>query len=262
MLFFEDDEIKQKAMNGEVCIQHFNRVHLLYSRELNQIIDLNCKSWRCPKHQKSWLHRWQVSVSRETEVNPVDKLITLTCASKATPEQLTLARQLLFREWRETDPDVSYVSVLEFGTKAKFPHLHLLARAKYLHQSKLSRLWAKSTKSAGIKRSPVVYIEAPRSQIKSVNYALKYALSGAEKGQAIPLDWRGRKITYSKNFFIAATPAQHWKNYLEEKFPNRKNTQWELRTLQEQRILAEEANRSDEFYIFERDDGQFYFKQI
>jgi len=190
-----------------VCRSTFARTHYLYNPVTREVLPLNCKSWRCPLHQKSWLHKWRAIASFELKSHPVDRLATLTCASECSPEQLVLAKQLLFRELRKEYGKIDYFSVLEFTTKSRLPHLHLLLRCDYINQRILSRKWLKSTTAAGIKPSPIVYIEKPRSQSGSALYALKYALSGAEKDQAIPDSWRGRKITYSKEFFHASTSS-------------------------------------------------------
>lgn len=211
-----------------VCKSAYCRVHGIINRETGEIIPLNCKSWRCPVHRGSWLHRWQVIVEREARYNPIDKLITLTCASSCTPEQMNLARKYLFEDLRYGYGKFEYVSVLEFTTKSRLPHLHLLARGVFVPQKILSLLWANATQASGIKRSPIVYIEAPRSQKAASLYALSYALNGNAKNQDIPVTWRGRKISYSHGFFQAYKPKEHWRNYIEEHFAASSVGTWEL----------------------------------
>lgn len=228
MITIPDTVLEELAFESK-CRSNYARVRLLRNKATGEIIPLSCKSWRCPKHQKQWLHRWRVILIRELRVNPVDKLITLSCASKATPAQLTLARQLFFEQWRKINGSIEYFSVLEFTSETRLPHLHILARANYFRQREISRLWAMATKSSGIKRSPVVYIEKPKSQEFSGFYALKYALSGTEKGQDIPDDWKGRKVSYSRNFFQSATTKEHWQSYLEETFGSKPDPEnWEI----------------------------------
>ena len=191
---------------------------MLFNPVTRQAIPINCKSWRCPKHGPSWQHKWQVIVSRETTANPVNKLITLTCASQATPLQLINARRYFFRKVRQHYGKFEYFSVLEFTTVSRLPHLHILARGKYVRQSVISDYWREATSSAGIKTSYVVHIAKPRSQKAASVYALSYALNGTAKGQDIPADWTGRKITYSRGFFSSGTTAEIWRDYIRETF--------------------------------------------
>lgn len=209
--------LQEKIDNGEVCIYEYNRTHTLFCAETGEMRDLSCKSWRCPKHRGKWKHRWYTVVSRELELFPVDKLITLTCAGQASPGQLCKARQLFFRRVREKYGTFEYLSVLEFTSKTRLPHLHILARGRYIRQRYLSDFWRYSTVAADIKESYIVYIEKPRNQDFAAFYALSYALSGTEKGQDIPLDWTGRKITYSAGFFHKPT-AEIWEDYISETF--------------------------------------------
>lgn len=262
----ENEELAEKLeyariMAGEICYQHYNRTHLLFNPVSRETIEINCKSWRCPKHQVSWLFRWQTVVTRELAYNPVNKWITLTCASKAEPAQLNLARQIFARDWRENYGDYAYLAVLEFTSETRLPHMHILARGKYVYQKVVSGMWKTASAKAGIRASPVVDIRSPRSQDRTARYALKYALNGAEKGQAIPMDWRGRKITYSKNFFQYCTAKEHWQSYLLEKFGDRGKQIWQVKTWQEMREKAANFKSCDVIFDI-NDDGQAFFEQI
>lgn len=220
------DEALSEQIDEEECISRYARTHVLFNTSTREVVPMNCKSWRCPKHRNSWKHRWTVIVSRETAINPVNKLVTLTCAGQAAPEQLTLARQLFFRNIRKEYGSFEYFSVLEFTSKTRLPHLHLLARGLFIPQKLLSDIWASATFSAGIARSSVVWIEAPKSQQSASVYALSYAISGQDKGQEIPKSWRGRKISYSRGFFIASPAKEHWLSYIRELYGNTQGHQW------------------------------------
>jgi hypothetical protein len=222
---FLDDAIDEQ-LEEEVCISRYARTHVLFNTRTREVVPMNCKSWRCPKHRSSWKHRWTVIVSRETAINPVNKLVTLTCASKATPAQLVLARQHLFRAIRKEYGSFEYFSVLEFTSKTRLPHLHILGRGLFIPHRELSDLWVKATLAASIGRSPVVWIEAPKSQQSASVYALSYAVSGEWKGQDIPLDWKGRKISYSRKFFLECTARQHWLRYIYETYGDSQDTVW------------------------------------
>lgn len=220
------DDVLTEQIEEEECISRYARTHVLFNVRTREVAPMNCKSWRCPKHRNSWKHRWTVIVSRETSINPVNKLVTLTCASEASPEQLTLARQNLFRAIRKEFGSFEYFSVLEFTSKTRLPHLHLLGRGLFIPQRELSTLWGRATQASGIKRSDIVWIEAPHSQQSASVYALSYAVSGESKGQDIPKSWKGRKISYSRQFFTVCSAKQHWYSYIQETYGNSKATEW------------------------------------
>jgi hypothetical protein len=207
-----------ELLEANTCISPWAAGHAMLNIATGEVREINCKSWKCPKHRSKWVHRWKTVVSRETELTPVDRLITLTLASTCTPAQLARAKQLLFRALRRKYGQFEYLAVLEFTSRTRLPHLHILARSLFIPQRELSHLWKKSSTSAGIKPSPVVYIEAPRSQAAAAVYAVSYALDGYNKKQDIPMDWKGRKITYSRHFFEAKSARRHWLDWIEETF--------------------------------------------
>lgn len=218
-----------ESSEENLCRSAWGRSHYLVDKNSGRWSEINCRSWRCPKHRNSWRQKWYTVVKRELENYPIDRLITLTCASKATPQELCLARQLLARDLRTYIGPFEYFSVLEFTSKTRLPHLHILARSVYIDAWELSALWERATISAGIKRSYIVYIEKPRSQEGSAFYALSYALAGVEKGQDIPADWGGRKVSYSKGFFHK-TVAEYWRDALAEYFgPPDPDANWIVR---------------------------------
>lgn len=206
-------EIQQEVTELPVCRSRFAREHFLFNPVSRETMPLNCKSWRCEIHQKGWLHKWRAVVSWQLVRRPVDRLVTLTFAENCKPVQMIEAKKKLMEDLRLLYGKIEYLSVLEFTTQTRLPHLHMLWYSGFVPQENLSFLWARATLMAGLRASPIVYIEKPRSQDGSAFYALKYALSGAEKGQAIPDNWEGRKITYSENFFEKSVAAI-WKDVL------------------------------------------------
>lgn len=231
---------------GEVCYYEYNRNHVLISKN-GTISELNCKSWRCPRHRGNWKYRWYVTISREVANFPIDKLITLTLSERCTPKQLRRAREYLCEYIRFLYGRFSYLYVLEFTSSTRLPHLHMIARSKYIQQSILSDLWDLSCREAGIKSSPIVYIEAPHNQFAGATYALKYALSGDSKDQSIPNSWKGRKVGYSRDFFHKPR-ADYWKEYIESKYPGQEKEQFEVMCYQKESIrdIFNEVNVSRE----------------
>jgi hypothetical protein len=221
-------EIEKTVTELPICKSRFARERFLFNPVSRETITLNCKSWRCEVHQKNWLHKWRAVVSWQLVRKPVDRLVTLTFAEDCKPAQMISAKKALLEDLRKLYGRVEYLSVLEFTTKARLPHLHMLWYSAFIPQPELSFLWARATLLSGLKASPVVYIEKPRSQDGSAFYALKYALSGAEKGQAIPENWDGRKITYSEEFFEKPV-AKIWREILDDWLGERPPEKWELR---------------------------------
>jgi hypothetical protein len=210
-----------------VCRSEYAKAHYLINRITGEKIAINCKSWRCPVHKKNWLQKWRAVCSWQLEQKPVDRLATLTTAERCNPADLALARQYLFADLRSFYGSIEYFAVLEFTTKTRLPHLHLLLYGCYIEQAHLSGLWFKATHFTGIKPAYIVYVEKPRSQNGSALYALKYAINPDKDNQDIPEDWRGRKVTYSDNFFSKPVAAI-WKELL---------TQW----LEKKGISASES---------------------
>jgi hypothetical protein len=207
------------------CRSKYARTHELVS-EHGEAVDLNCKSWRCPVHRDSWQYRWKYIVGHNELFLRSNKLINLTTAEKCTPEQLTLARQLFCREIRLYYETFEYFAVLEFNQEKTQPHLHLLARADFIPQWLLSKIWKKATTNAGMKPAYIVWIEQPHSVSGSVKYVLDYAFT-SDKNQDVPDSWMGRKITYSKEFFYKPAP-EIWKAHIDFLHPENltSTTQW------------------------------------
>lgn len=222
-------EIKTEVTQLPVCRSRFARERFLYNPVSRETMEVNCKSWRCEVHQGKWLHKWRAVVSWQLVRKPVDRLVTLTFAENCKPYQMIAAKKHLLEDLRLLYGKIEYLSVLEFTTETRLPHLHMLWYSAFVPQEELSHLWARATILARIRASNIVYIEKPRSQDGSAFYALKYALSGAEKGQAIPDDWDGRKITYSNEFFEKSVAAI-WREIIENWLGDKEQVgQWELR---------------------------------
>lgn len=232
--FTEKEILNLLIDQGQVCYYEYNRNHVLISPD-GTISELNCKSWRCPRHRGNWKFRWWLTISREVAVRPINKLITLTLSERCSPRQLRRSREYLCEYIRQLYGEFSYLYVLEFTVSSRLPHLHMIARAKYIKQSILSDIWDLSCREAGIKSSPVVYIEKPRNQGAGATYALKYAFNGDEKNQSIPDTWKGRKVGYSRNFF-AKPRIEYWNDYIREKYGEREVEKFEVMTYQKENI--------------------------
>jgi hypothetical protein len=197
------------------CVNVWARGHFLLNPITGETAEINCKSWKCPKHRSKWVWKWEMITAWECETNPINKIITLTLKSTCTPEQLNRARQHLMRNLRREYQSFEYLSVLEFTSKTRLPHLHILARSLFIPQRRLSTLWARATRAAGITASRVVWIAAPNSQAGAARYIVSYALDGYNKLQDIPAYWTGRKISYSRGFFSTGSTSRIWRDYLE-----------------------------------------------
>jgi hypothetical protein len=231
---FTSSNVSRETPDGSpACRNTWAAGHYAVDWITGETIEINCKSWKCERHRSGWLHKWRVVVSRETQINPIDRLLTLTFAENVSRETMMLAKQLLFRRLRAAYGSFEYFAVLEYTVRTRLPHLHILARSLYVPQPVLADFWWLSTHEAGCdKPASIVYIEKPRSVNNSVLYALKYALDAQAKNQDIPESWDGRKVTYSRGFFKSASVAEHWANYIRETFPSNsvsRETLWEIR---------------------------------
>lgn len=134
-------------------------------------VTLRCKSWGCetcnPRRQRQL--RGMAAGGRP------DKFITLTAdpSKFASPEQAAaaLARgwRLIVKRIKRTWPNnrIEYLCVFE-AHKSGWPHLHILARSKFIPQRWLSAA------AAEILQSPIVDIRAVKSPRMAAYYVAKY----------------------------------------------------------------------------------------
>lgn len=211
------------------CIYAFTRKHVLLDVDNAKSYEMNCHSFRCPKHGKSWRNKWRVVLKfGRTDYSNV-KCLTLTTAPPcATPEQLWLASKLFWNYLRRYSShqkiaNPEFFQVLEFTTETQLPHFHVLVGMDYIPQAVISEIWASATVQAGMTKAYVVWIEKLKNPEKAVNYAISYALDGKKKMQEIPLHYRSRKVRYSKQFFNAPT-REIWSNFLATTYGNEKKS--------------------------------------
>jgi len=132
---------------------------------------LRCNSWLCPRCRPRRLKRLKAMAY----AGQPDTFLTLTC-NPAMHEDATTRAQNLVASWRTLVKRIKrhykyarldYLVVIEH-TKRGEPHLHILARCKWIDQRWLSEQWAELT------GAPIVDIRRIKHQRQIVSYVAKY----------------------------------------------------------------------------------------
>lgn len=153
---------------------------------------MKCRRWACAKCGPAMRNRlvWLAIEARPTT------FMTLTC-NPAPRESFDEAFRFLgarfgdlIQRLRRANPgeEIEYLAVWE-RTKKGWPHLHVLLRAPYLPQARISSLWKELT------ASPIVDIRAAHDPRRDAFYVAKYLTK--EGSDFIP----GRKWQASARFF-------------------------------------------------------------
>ena len=135
------------------------------------ITPLYCNSWKCDICQP----RRRARLFRQATAGKPDTFITLTCnpAMHDSPEQaakaLSNAVRVIFRraKARYGYKSIPYLCVFEATIKG-WPHLHILARCKWIDQAWLS------DQMAELNGAPIVDISRVRTQKNIASYVAKY----------------------------------------------------------------------------------------
>ena len=154
---------------------------------LIKIMPLRCKCWHCEECRP--LRTWRLLT--EARAGKPDLFITLTWRWRASvsPDQ---AAVLLAHAWRsaraaylrEFGPkSLPFLAVFE-RTKKGQPHIHIVARCKWLDHEWLSKKMGK------LIRSPNVWIERIHHKSKVAAYVTKYIGKNPERFVGVKRYWR------------------------------------------------------------------------
>jgi len=158
------------------------------------VIALSCKTWSCPYCGPRKMRALAVRV-REAEPN---KLVTLTINPalyenpRAAYDQSRRQVGELARSLRVELGEWEHLRVLE-TTKKGWPHYHLVVRAPFVAQWKLSQLWQR------LSGARIVDIRQIKERDNVFSYVCKYL------AKQTAVEWTKRRISWSKHFF--KTPA-------------------------------------------------------
>lgn len=238
-----------------LCRSEFSRLFAAVSIKTQKRFDINCRSWRCPKHRERWGRKWGLTIGEQLKTRPVTLLVNLTTKEMIGNQEIVEAIRFFFRRFRDFYGATQYIKVVEYNKKHTQPHFHLLlscddlkippmpAKFKTKEGKKLSwpydvfsvikDFWTEALCYAapGAGLTTVVWCQPPVNQAASANYALGYITGKSTKDEEPNSTWKGRKLSYSRKFFDRST-AEIWADILREMFPDRDETDvfcWELK---------------------------------
>ncbi len=160
---------------------------------LIKIIPLRCKCWHCADCRP--LRSWRLL--QEAKAGKPDLFITLTWRTRAsvTPGQ---AAVLLAHAWRtvraaylrEHGPkSLPFLAVFE-RTKKGQPHIHIVARCKWLDHAWLSE------QLGDLVDSPNVWVERIHGKSKVAAYVTKYISKNPERFEGTKRYWRSEDYLF------------------------------------------------------------------
>lgn len=236
------------------CRSNFSRTFESISLASGKRFDINCRSHRCEKHRDKWSSRWGAIISEQIKTTPVSILVNLTTPQWVKPAEIARALEFFIKRFRLMYGKTRYLKVVEENKKHTMPHFHFLLICEEFEvppmpqwfvnkQKRLNKklswpeplfedvkhLWTEAlsyakpnvyfnTKS----RTGVVWCQPPQGKgERAAQYALGYITGQNQrargKNEDVSDKWRGRKITFSKNFFDSKT-SDIWAGLLKKWF--------------------------------------------
>jgi len=167
------------------------------------VIPLKCKCWTCDDCRPGRTRR----LVEEAKRGAPTLFITLTSKRRAslTPSQ---AAQALVDAWRIVRREyirehgkgaLAFLAVFE-ATKKGWPHLHIVARCRWLNQRWLS------ARMAELHDSPVVDVRRVHGQSKVAAYVSKYVGKNPHRFAGVKRYWRSLDYLFP----VAETPYDPW----------------------------------------------------
>lgn len=238
-----------------LCRSEFSRLFATVSVKTQKRFDINCRSWRCPKHREKWGRKWGLTIGQALKNRPVTLLVNLTTKEMIDNEAIVAALRFFFKRFRDWFGPTQYIKVVEYNKKHTQPHFHLLLSCEDLKIPPMPKkfktkkgkklswpydvftviqdFWSEALCYAapGAGLTTVVWCQPPANQAASANYALGYITGKSLKNEEPDSTWRGRKLSYSRQFFDRPT-SEIWAEIIREMFPDRDETDvfcWELK---------------------------------
>ena len=152
-----------------------------------KVIPLYCHCWTCPTCRP---HRTTRLISEATRGIPLI-FITLTSRYRSGHSPAAAARDLV-DAWRKVRAEylklhgrgsLPFLAVFE-ATKKGWPHLHIVARARWINQRWLSR------RMTALIGAPIVWVERIDSIRKIANYVAKYIGKNPHRFAGTKRYWR------------------------------------------------------------------------
>lgn len=227
-----------------LCRSEFSRIFHSVSIKTGKEFDINCHSWRCPKHREKWGRKWSTTIGEQLKVTPVTLLVNLTTSEMVSHEQAATALRFFFRRFRNQFGKTEYVKVVEYNKKHTQPHFHLLFICDELKIPELPKFyttkegkklsfpedvwavildfWAEALDFAAPLNRPTfeVWCQPPVNSQAAASYAVGYITGKSQKNEEPDATWRGRKLSYSRGFFYIPA-SQIWSDFLAQLFPDK-----------------------------------------
>lgn len=167
------------------------------------VLPLLCKCWNCDECRPGRAKR----LVEEAKAGAPTLFITLTSRRRAslTPSQAAQALVVAFRKVRREyvrehgKGSFAFLAVFE-ATKRGWPHIHIVARCKWLSQKWLSR------RMASLDGSPVVDVRRVHGHSKVAAYVSKYVGKNPTRFEGVKRYWRS--LDYM--FPVPDTPYDPW----------------------------------------------------
>jgi hypothetical protein len=247
-----------KSISAVPCRSNFSRTFESISLTSGKRFDINCRSHRCEKHREKWASRWGAIISEQIVTTPVSILVNLTTPQWIKPSEISEALRFFIRRFRARYGKTRYLKVVEENKKHTQPHFHFLFICEELvippmpnwfiqKQKRLKKklswpeplfeeikhLWTEALSYAKPDvyfatktRQSVIWCQPPQGRgERAAQYALGYITGQNQrargKGEDVSDKWRGRKITFSKNFFDLKT-SEIWAGLLQKWFGDKK----------------------------------------
>lgn len=220
-----------------LCRSKFSRIFQAVDILSGTITDINCKSWRCPRHKEKWYKKWGTIIKSQLEYTPCTLLLNLTTSEFVDWQVIEKALRRFMLKWRQFAGPTEYVKVVEYNRKQTQPHFHLLLYSPKMkippmppdypkdrswpdHIFRVAQfIWLNALRYAApfAKDTTVVWCQPPKSGAAAAQYAVGYITQKGKQDEEPNETWRGRRITFSKNFFWN-TPRILWAEKLREWF--------------------------------------------
>lgn len=235
------------------CRSDYGKYVKLYNPMSGEHFDVNCHSWRCPKHREQWSKKvGEVLAANCAEFEPGEMLlVNLTTARPTDHDEIAYALQKFMEAMRLKYGRVEYSKIVEYNRKQTQPHFHMIFRffdieipelpvefydekrknrsfpfnifisIRKLWQEAIEKAWHWKHGAGPVKPTKIVWCQPPRGRDPraAAKYAVGYIAGGnGHKDYELPNEtWLGRRFTYSKNFFLRSTKII-WQELLEKWF--------------------------------------------
>lgn len=226
-------------------VRYFSSLELTSGQKFG----LNCRSWRCERCRAAWGRKWSEIIVEQLLYTEPTLLVNLTTAEMIDHEILQNALRRFIKAWRRAFGSTEYVKVVEYNKRHTQPHFHLIFICKDYVPERLPDWWYKLSQNQqrayswpedtwdfisgmwrealnfyapDLKPTIITWCQPPQNNQACARYAIGHITgkNRTDKNEEPDSSWKGRKLTYSENFFTSPT-GKIWARILERWFPDR-----------------------------------------